>query len=283
MQTLTRDPQLDPEPQRRSPRRRTGALLVGLLAVVVVVGGIAYAIGASRSRTTTVVRTVAPPPAKSANAAGAATPACVKGVAPGSCNTDEASEINLKDQPLDGPTRALLASQLVAARAAALRYPTVADALRAGFLQAGQFSPLTGAHYINIRGVNGFDPSVPGSLIYDGTSPTSRVIGTMYLSSGQNPPQGFAGPNDHWHRHANVCVKYGAGGIEVPYPADRDITKAQCDSVGGTFMRQTVWMVHAWVVPGWESPLGVFSHDNPDVRCADGTTRADPRGFCQGT
>jgi hypothetical protein len=49
------------------------------------------------------------------------------------------------------------------------------------------------------------------------------------------------------------------------------------------FMKQTVWMVHAWVVPGWESPQGVFSHDNPDVKCADGTTHADKVGLCQGT
>ena len=283
MQTLTRDPQLDPEPEPRSPRRRTGALLVGMLAVLVIVAGIAYAVGSSQSKTTTVVRTVAPPPARSANPSGAAKPACVKGVAPGSCNTDEASEINLKDQPLNAPTRALLAAQLVEARAAALRYPTVADAAKAGFLQAGQFSPLTGAHYINIRGVNGFDPSVPGSLIYDGTSPTSKVIGTMYISSDQNPPQGFAGPNDHWHRHANTCVVYGGGKIVIPFAADSDVTISMCNAAHGVFMRRTVWMVHAWVVPGWESPNGVFAHDNTNVLCADGTTHTNSVGFCKGT
>jgi hypothetical protein len=155
---------------------------------------------------------------------------------------------------------------------------------------AGGFAPGSGAHYISFSGsARGINPdgtvnvARPGAYIYDGTSPTSRIVGLMYISLAPSPPIGFAGPNDHWHRHANVCVRYGAGGIEVPYPADRDITKAQCDGVGGTFMRQTVWMVHAWVVPGWESPLGVFSHDNPNVRCADGTTRADSRGFCQGT
>jgi hypothetical protein len=42
-------------------------------------------------------------------------------------------------------------------------------------------------------------------------------------------------------------------------------------------------MLHAWVVPGWESPLGVFSHNNPDVLCADGTVNTDVRGFCRGT
>jgi hypothetical protein len=282
MQTLTRDPQPDLEPERRSPRRRTGAILVGLLAVVVISAGIAYAIGTSQSKTTTVVRTVAPP-ARSTNPSGAATPACVKGVAPGSCNTDEASQINLKDQPLHAPTRALLAAQLVEARAAALRYPTVADALRAGFLQAGQFSPLTGAHFINVREVNNFDPANPGSLIYDGTSPTSKVIGTMFLSSGQNPPQGFAGPNDHWHRHANTCVVFNGGKIVVPFAADSDVTISMCNAEHGTFMRRTVWMVHAWVVPGWESPNGVFAHDNTNVLCADGTTHTNAVGFCKGT
>ena len=139
--------------------------------------------------TTTVVRPVAPS-AKPATAAASATPSCVKGVTPGSCNTDEAAEINVEDAPLDASTPALLAAQLVEARATALRYPTVADAERAGFLQAGQFSPLTGAHLVNISAVNTFDPANPGSLIYDGTSPTSKVIGIMYLSSGQNPPAG---------------------------------------------------------------------------------------------
>lgn len=194
------------------------------------------------------------------------------------------------DQPLDAATRSALADQLVAARAVALDYPTVADAQRAGLVLAGGFAPGSGAHYISFAGSTGdiksdetVDVSKPGAFIYDGTSPTSRVVGLMYISTKLTAPVGFAGPNDHWHRHANVCVRYGAGGIQVPFPADRDITQQLCNSVGGTFMRQTVWMVHAWVAPGWESPLGVFSHDNPDVRCADGTNRTDSRGFCQGT
>ena len=69
----------------------------------------------------------------------------------------------------------------------------------------------------------------------------------------------------------------------MPFPADRDVTAGECDAVARQFMSKTIWMVHAWVVPGYESPLGVFSHDNPDVRCADGTTHTDEVGFCQGT
>ena len=47
--------------------------------------------------------------------------------------------------------------------------------------------------------------------------------------------------------------------------ADQNVTPQECADVHGTFMKKTVWMVHAWVVPGWESPQGVFSHDNLHV------------------
>ena len=190
------------------------------------------------------------------------------------------------DQPLDPTTRDTLKAQLTAARDFALRYPTVADATAAGYRLAGGFAPGSGAHYITFGGLTGsgpFDPAKPISLIYDGTSPTSQVIGLMYYGMGQGAPEGFAGPNDHWHRHSNVCIKSGSGGIEVPFPADQDVTAAQCTAVQGSLLKTTGYMVHAWVVPSWESPQGVFSHDNPDVRCADGTYNTNKQGFCAGT
>jgi len=190
------------------------------------------------------------------------------------------------NQPLDPATRDALKAQLTAARDIALRYPTVADATAAGYRLAGGFAPGSGAHYITFGGLTGsgaFDPAKPLALIYDGTSPTSQVIGLMYYGITETAPEGFAGPNDHWHRHSNVCIKYGPNGIDVPFPADVDVTEAQCKEVQGSFLKITGYMVHAWVVPSWESPLGVFSHDNPDVRCADGTYKTDRAGFCQGT
>ena len=192
------------------------------------------------------------------------------------------------DQPLDAVTRAQLADELTSSRAIAAQHPTVADAVAAGYRLAGGFAPGSGAHYVAISaaGLNGdgaIDTAKVNSLIYDGTSPTSRIVGLMYYSQTAEAPEGFAGPNDHWHRHSNVCIKYSAGGIEVPFPADADVTAARCRSVGGMSLGITGYMVHAWVVPGWESPLGVFSHDNPNVRCADGTYQTDKAGFCQGT
>jgi hypothetical protein len=166
-----------------------------------------------------------------------------------------------------------------------MRYPTVADALAAGYYLAGGFAPGSGAHYIggNTLGGNGtLDIEHPGSLIYEGTNPGSKIVGLMYLGGSADAPQGFVGPNDHWHRHSAVCIKYGPDGIEVPFPADADVTLKMCQEVRGQFMTITTWMVHAWVVPGWESPLGVFSHDNPNLRCADGTYNTDKAGFCEG-
>lgn len=189
----------------------------------------------------------------------------------------------LPDKPLDRATHALLARQLVTARAVAMRYPTVTAATAAGYhLVGGGFGPGSGAHYIGgIGGYSpGFDPTHPLALIYDGISPTSQMVGLMYYSFGNSSPSGFAGPNDHWHRHSGVCLGKGSAAL---FPPDSSVTAAQCAKAHGSFMPITGWMVHAWVVPGWESPRGVFSHENPDLPCADGTFHTDSIGRCQGS
>jgi hypothetical protein len=294
MQTLDPEHHLEPTASVESvsigkQRRPALALASGALALVVVTAGIAYAVGSSHTKTATIVRTVPAAPKGGSNgtatkspAAKPGVPACVPGAAAGSCNIDEARVLAIPDQPLPAATRAVLAAQLVAARTAAGKYPTVAEAQRGGLIQAGKFSPQTGAHFIKLNAIGTFDPSDPASYIYDGISPTSKVVGLMYLSLSTAPPEGFAGPNDHWHRHTNTCVIFGAQ-IKIPFAADSSVTLDQCNAQHGTFMRETAWMVHAWVVPGWESPRGVFSHENTNVLCADGTTKADSLGFCPGT
>jgi hypothetical protein len=271
------EPAVDRMPVRQS--RRLSAVVVAVAVVVAMTAVGAYA--AASAHTVTKTKTVF----VATTTPTTLPPRCAPGAAPGSCNIDEAREALIPDRPLDAATRATVATELVAARAAALKYPTVADAVAAGFIPAGKFSPETGAHYINIGATFGsFDASNPGSYIYDGNSPTSRIIGLMYLGGAINSPDGFAGPNDHWHRHSNTCVIFGQGAkIIVPFAADSSVSAGQCAAVHGTFMRRTTWMVHAWVVPGWESPLGVFSHNNPDVKCANGTVKTDAVGFCQGT
>ena len=53
------------------------------------------------------------------------------------------------------------------------------------------------------------DIRAPLAWIYDGTHPDSHIAGLFYMSAAENPA-GFAGPNDTWHVHHNICIKTGA-------------------------------------------------------------------------
>jgi hypothetical protein len=190
-------------------------------------------------------------------------------------------------QPLDPAQQALLSQQLAEAQQAAMRLPTVAAAKAAGLILAGGMAPGVGAHYqslggSSIAGFTGstFDPSKPASWIYASTANNAPVVGVMYESLAATPPAGFVGPNDYWHRHTNLCVQFGGGTIAVPFAADQNVTPQECADVHGTFMKKTVWMVHAWVVPGWASPEGVFSHANLHVYCPGNTDLSNAIGFC---
>jgi hypothetical protein len=111
----------------------------------------------------------------------------------------------------------------------------------------------------------------PLAYIYDGTKPDSRIAGLFYMT-GAKDPQGFAGANDVWHVHHDICIKTGANGVvDSPLGADHDATKEQCDAVGGTLLKQTQMLLHVWTVPGYESPEGVFAHLSSAITCADGT------------
>jgi hypothetical protein len=202
-------------------------------------------------------------------------------------NDTEQSEL-AKWVPLDPATQTVLTRQLADAYQAAMRYPTVADAKRAGMILAGGMAPGVGAHYqmINAQVLKGINPDgtvnplYPASWIYASTADNAPVVGVMYESFAETAPQGFAGPNDHWHQHSNVCVQFQGGEIRVPFAADQDVSPQECADVHGVFMKKTIWMVHAWVVPGWESPQGVFSHDNLHVYCPGNTDLTDALGFC---
>src|SRR4051794_18016008 len=76
-------------------------------------------------------------------------------------NADEEAEMQ-PDKPLTAAQRQALSVQLVAARAAAEKYPTVADAKQAGLVQAGLFTPGAGAHFVSIADSIGGGSGHPG-------------------------------------------------------------------------------------------------------------------------
>lgn len=197
------------------------------------------------------------------------------------------------EQPMGEATRAQLAKQLEVTRQVALQYPTVADAVAAGYHRVGPFIPGLGAHYMNSARVaktlnpdgvvDDSDLHDPIMFIYDGLKPQSHVAGLMYYSMAKQEPQGFAGPNDVWHFHTNLCLVYGATGIDLPYGADQEVSQEQCDKVHGQLMKQSNWMVHVWTVPGYESSVGTFSHTSPALPCEDGTFYSVPLASDIGT
>lgn len=176
-------------------------------------------------------------------------------------------------EPLTPVVRREMGQELTIAREVALRYPTVADAREGGLMQAGPFTPGSASHFVDISvGMSpDFDLDKPLAWLYSGTNEDSVLVGVMYYTATPEAPEGFAGPLDVWHQHSGACYRLEDDGtIFVPFSPDHDGTKPECEKAGGEFIDQTGWMVHAWVAPGWDSPLGVFSHDHPEILCKDG-------------
>ncbi|HEX8804612.1 MAG TPA: hypothetical protein VF743_10470, partial [Acidimicrobiales bacterium] len=166
-------------------------------------------------------------------------------------------------QPLTDPDdAALLQDQLQQAGEVIARYPTAADAVAGGYQQVTPYVPGIGAHYLNTSLIrhSGFDPAVPEMLLYNGNDPTSHIVGLSYATWGDEPTEGFAGPNDVWHQHPALC---SIGTFVVgPDSTPEDM----CASIGGEKgVGGRLWMTHLWQVPGWESPWGLFSGENPQI------------------
>lgn len=181
-------------------------------------------------------------------------------------------------------TRRKLAAQLDLAREASARFPTVGDAQAAGLVRGGGLLPGSGVHYSRgPRSPSGtFDPLYPEQYVYAGDQPSSPLVALMYLGGGEEAPVGFAGPFDVWHKHANVCVVFRGTRNDVLFPIDRDTSREECLAAdpAANFVEQTTFMVHVWLTPGWENPLGLFAHDHPGIVCADGSFTGNERGYC---
>lgn len=166
--------------------------------------------------------------------------------------------------PLSESTRVSLEQEQVDARAVAVKYPTVASAQAAGYRESTVYVPCIGAHFTNTSLVASFNPSAPSELLYDGTKPTSKIVGLSYLVFHPGgPPTGFAGGNDRWHQHTfngGLCMK---GGLVI---GAESTSKTACAQEGGQKIAlNDIWMVHDWIVAGWECSWGVFAAECPEL------------------
>jgi hypothetical protein len=176
-------------------------------------------------------------------------------VAPAGTPRVAAAAVKSADSSTDPATLQLLQQQLNTARAVALRYPTLAKALADGFTQAAPYAPGIGSHYMKYSLIyKDFDVAAPAMLLFNGDAPTSRIVGlAYYVYDSLGPPDGFAGPFDHWHQHQQTCV--GPTGAHF----DGNDDAIECRHRG-----RNAWMLHLWVVPGPQTPAAVFS-DNCNI------------------
>lgn len=158
-----------------------------------------------------------------------------------------------------------LQAQLQAAGAVIQQYPDIAAAEAAGYHQISPYVPGIGAHWIDTGLLDAeFDPAQPEMLLFNGTEPTSQLVGLSYAAISDEPVEGFVGPNDTWHAHPGLCM---LGGLVVGIDGTPE---ELCRSVGGEIASglANLQMAHLWQVPGWESPWGLFSAENPLINVA---------------
>jgi hypothetical protein len=127
------------------------------------------------------------------------------------------------------------------------------------------YLPGIAAHFMNFDYVDGeFVLEEPEMLLYDGDGPSANIVGLSYyiMKEGDTEPTaGFAGDNDHYHRHVGLCIRDGV------VAAGSNTSQSECAALGGKKSDgASGWMSHVWIVPGCESDWGVFSGANPVLK-----------------
>jgi hypothetical protein len=166
---------------------------------------------------------------------------------------------------IDESARVQLRAEQTQAASVASQFPTAADAQKAGYRLSVVYVPCIGEHYTNIAYTGKIDPAHPSELLYDGSTPQSKIIGLSYLLYHPGgAPAGFIGPNDHWHQHSfngGLCMS-NSGVVIGP----ESMTAAKCQAAGGhKNALKDIWMLHDWVVPGWSCSWGVFAPECPEL------------------
>ena len=184
-------------------------------------------------------------------------------------------------RPMTARDSARAAATVRDLRRAIARYRDVDKAVKDGYqLFAPNVKNQRTYHFTRyrsaIRNSFGFDPARPTSLLYvkDSTG-EFRLIGAMYTASKRTTLEQLNGRIPlsvaRWHRHVNLCVpRVGdrerwtemRDGAPVFGPLSPIATEAECDRVGGRFLKQIFGsMVHANVFAG-DDPKVIWEHEH---------------------
>ena len=171
------------------------------------------------------------------------------------------SEVTLAELP--ATTRAEV-DQVIAEWAT--KYPTGADAMKAGWFKATPNLYGIGSHYIHsVQGFSvalPFDMLKPTILLYDGEGPDAKFAGVSYVVAGG--AEGFTGPYDFWHEHESVCLNEGK--VTLTEEGSKYwYSETECRAAGGRILPiGGDLMIHLWIGPGY-TDAPIFAHDNPEM------------------
>jgi 5'-nucleotidase len=108
-------------------------------------------------------------------------------------------------------------------------YPKLSDLTVAGGTEVTNRPANIGVAYTKVATPTTFDPNVPNVFLYDGNSPTSRLVGFAWEINSGTAPAGFVGDRDVW---------------------------TQNGTTGN-------WWLTAWVTRGYENHPDVFAASHP--------------------
>jgi hypothetical protein len=159
---------------------------------------------------------------------------------------------------LDAIDAQIFEIQWSGARDALPTQDTEDEAAALGYVRATAPAGGIGTHWVLWSQIaKPFDPAVPSMLLFDERRDPPVLVGYSYALQSPTRPEGFAGGNDHWHQHRGLCV------------VDGWVVREQAagpDACGGTYIAGgDFWMLHAWVVPGWDNRKGDFAPFNPKL------------------
>ena len=158
---------------------------------------------------------------------------------------------------LDPADQATFDEQWAAADAAVAGLDTAEEATAAGYTRAAVQQSGIGTHWVNWQLIDRpFDPAHPAMLLFDERGAQPELVGFSYWIHAPEP-DGFAGTNDVWHQHTNLCIVNGW--------VDREMAATAQDCAGSFLAGADLWMLHAWVVPGHENTWGPFAVTNPTL------------------
>jgi len=168
---------------------------------------------------------------------------------------------------LDATDQPTFDRQWAQAVAAAEQLDTVAKANAAGYVVASTNAAGVGVHFVKWSLVDKpFDPATPSMLLFDLRRDPPVLVGFSYWVHSTGVPAGFAGDNDHWHQHSGLCIVNGW--------VDRENVAGPSLCAGAYLGGSDLWMLHAWVVPGYQNRWGEFADTNP-LLCPPVASTAD--------